>query len=244
MALDVYTLKDCLATSFSLFRIGNAYTRPINPPYRSVSPQTFLLEYYFPYLVADDFNIHTPAGNPFRALFSNKESVGARFFDRATDLGFSLLNTCATYTLFLFSDFHWPSAIALAFANPHMFLDLREWDASSLRSSGSDHLSIRITLQPLSATSTQSRPRWLDPDWPFLTERLKGWQIPPRPPPPPTSPSLKQLDLYFTSSLSILISTIETSVLLSRPFSWSKPWWTPLLTTLPKDFTKVNRKAK
>ena len=213
MALDVYTLKDCLATSFSLFRIGNAYTRPINPPYRSVSPQTFLLEYYFPYLVADDFNIHTPAGNPFRALFSNKESVGARFFDRATDLGFSLLNTCATYTLFLFSDFHWPSAIALAFANPHMFLDLREWDASSLRSSGSDHLSIRITLQPLSATSTQSRPRWLDPDWPFLTERLKGWQIPPRPHPHPLN------NLTSTSPLPYPFSSLQ----LKPPSSFHVP---------------------
>jgi len=240
MALDVYTPQGCFSSTFPRFRIGNAYARPINHPQCSVSAEIAFFDCDFPYLVGGDFNIHNPAVDPFRILSSNEERESAPFFDLAADLGFSHLNTLGTYTRFPFSGSHRSSAIALAFANPHMFPAFCLWDVTSLSSTGSDHVPILISLQPPSPVPSQSRPRWEDTDWSSLTETLRNWQIPP----PPRTPSPKQLDLWFSSTLSTLTSTIEASTPRSPPFLRSKPWWTPLLTALGKEFNKTTQRAK
>ena len=113
----------------------------------------------------------------------------APYFGRATDLGLTLLNTPGVYTRFPFSDTHRPSTINLAFANPHMFSAFRSWDASSLPSTGSDHAPIAITLRPPTPHNNTPRPRWQEPDWPGLEDRLKNWLISPPPLPPLPQPT-------------------------------------------------------
>ena len=105
---------------------------------------------------------------------------------------------------------------------------------------GSDHAPILISLRPPSPHNDKPRPRWQDTDWPGLTGRLKSWQIPP----PPDAPSPNQLDQWFSSALSALSTTIENDTPRSRPSPKSKAWWTPLLTTLRKEFTRTARRAK
>ena len=123
-------------------------------------------------------------------MSSKEEKESAPYFDRASDLGFTLLNTPAVYTRFPFSGNHRPSTIDLAFANPQMFPAFRSWDASSLPSTGSDHTPIIITLRPPSPYNDRPRPCWEEADWPGLTDRLKNWLVPP----PPETPSPTQLN--------------------------------------------------
>jgi len=121
-----------------------------------------------------------------------------------------------------------------------MFSAFRSWDSSSLPSTGSDHAPIAITVRPPTPHNDKPRPRWQEADWPNLTERLQNWLIPP----PPETPSPSQLDQWFSSALLALTTVVETTAPRSRPSPRSKSWWTPLLTTLRKEFTKASRKAK
>jgi len=63
-------------------------------------------------------------------------------------------------------------------------------------------------------------------------------------PPPPDAPSPNQLDQWFSSALSTLTTPIEATAPHSCRSPRSKAWWTPLLTSLRKEFTKAIRKAK
>jgi len=189
MALDVFTPEGCFGSNFPRFRIGNAYARPLHPYPHSVSPDTALQEFEYPYLVAGDFNIHNSATDPSRLLSTKEEKESAPYFALAADLGFTLLNTPGIYTRFPFTGTHRPSTIDLAFANPRIFPAFRSWDASVLPSLGSDHAPILISLCPPSPHSDKPRPRWQDTDWPGLTGRLRNWQIPPPLTPPPRTNS-------------------------------------------------------
>ena len=240
IALDVFTPPGCFGSSFPRFRIGNVYARPLPPNPHSVSPGTALQNLEYPYLVAGDLNIHNAATDPSRLLSAREENESAPYFDLATDLGFTLLNTPGIYTRFPFSGTHRPGAIDLPFANPHMFPAFRSWDASSLPSTGSDHAPITISLRPPTPHNDKPGPRWQEADWPGLTDRLKKWQVPP----PPDAPSPNQLDQWFSSALSALTTVIENDTPRSRPSPKSKAWWVPLLTTLRKEFTKATSTAK
>ena len=240
MTLEVYTPQGCFGTNFPRFTVRNAYARPLPPFPYSVSPESSFLDLEHPYLIAGDFNIHNAATDPSRLLCSNDEKESAPYFNRATDLGFTLLNTPGVYTRFPFSGSHKPSTIDLAFANPHMFSAFRSWDALSLPSIGLDHTPIIVTVRPPSLHNDKPTPRWQEADWPGLTNQLKNWLVPP----PPENPSPNQLDQWFSSALFTLTAVIENTASRSRPSPRSKPWWTPLLTTLRKEFTKASRRAK
>jgi len=134
MPLDVYTPKGCFGLKLTRFRIGNSYARPIPPAPHSVSPETALPILDFPYLVAGDFNIHNAASDPSRLLSAKEEKESAPYFNQATDLGYTLLNTPGIYTRIPFTGTHRPSTIDLAFANTEIFSAFRSWDSSTLPS--------------------------------------------------------------------------------------------------------------
>jgi len=173
MSLNVSTPQGCFGTSSSHFTIGTAHARPHTPFPHSVSPKSSILDLDHPYLVPGDFNIHNAATDPSRLLSSKEEKESATYFDRASDLDFTLLNTPAVYTQFPFSANHRPSTIDLAFANPQMFPAIRSWDALSLPSTGSDHTPIMISLRPPPPNKDKPRPHWEEADWPGLTDKLK-----------------------------------------------------------------------
>jgi len=128
----------------------------------------------------------------------------------------------------------------LAFANPSAFPAFHLWDATTLPSTGSDYTPILISLHPPSPHNDKPRPRWQEVDWPSRTDQLKEWQVPP----PPNTHSPNQLDQWFSSALSTLTKTIAATAPRSRPSPKSKAWWTPLLTSLRREFTRSTQKAK
>jgi len=148
MALDMYTPNGCFGQKFPRFRIGNAYARPLPLAPHSVSPETTFPVFDFPYMVAGDFNIHNAASDPSRLLSSKEEKESAPYFGRASDLGYTLLNTPGIYTRFPFSGTQRPTTIDLAFANPYAFPVFHLWDSTTLPSRGSDHTPILISLRP------------------------------------------------------------------------------------------------
>jgi len=176
------------------------------------------LDLEHPDLVAGDFNIHNAATAPCRLLSSKDERESALYFDRASYLGFTLLNTPGVYTRFPFAGTHRPSTIDLAFANTHRFSAFHSWDALSLPSKGSDHTPIIVTLRPPSLYNDRPRPRWQEADSPGLTDRLKNWLVPPS----PENPSPNQLAQWFSLALSTLTAVIENTAPRSRRYPRSK----------------------
>lgn len=120
-----------------------------------------------------------------RQLTSSESSPQTRrrgwppFCDKAADLCFSLLNTPGTYTRIPLSSSYRYSAIDLAFANSHLFPEFGQWDATSLPSTGSDHVPILVPLQPPTHDSLRPTPRWQDTDWSGLEKTLDDWRTPP-----------------------------------------------------------------
>ena len=78
--MDVYTANGCFGQKFPRFRIGNSYAKPLPPAPHSVSPKTALPFFDFPYLVADEFNIHNAASDPSMLLSSKEEQESAPYF--------------------------------------------------------------------------------------------------------------------------------------------------------------------
>ena len=95
-----------------------------------------------------------------RVILCCEEIASTAYFDRATNLAYSLLNTPRVYTRFPLSGSFRPSLIDLGFANPLIRPAFLSWDATSLRSTGSDHVPILILLAALSDESAPPRPMW------------------------------------------------------------------------------------
>lgn len=147
--IDVFTPGGFFDFSATNFRIGNIYSRSLTqPPTHMILLATALTDYDFPYLVVGDFNIHNPASDPLRLISSTKATVFAPYFDQAAHLGSTLLNTPGVFTRYPLSGEQMPSVIDLAFANPFMFPAFKSWGATSLPSTGSDHVPIVIKLAP------------------------------------------------------------------------------------------------
>ena len=238
--LDVYTPTGCFGADSTKFRLTNVYSRSLPGSTKSVGPSITLPDVNFPCLVARDFNIHNHAVDPLRVTTRSEEKASAPYFNRATDLAYSLLNTPGVYTRFPLSGTFRPSAIDLAFANPLIRPAFQSWDATTLPSTASDHVPILIHLAAQTDARAPPRPMWDKADRECLEGPLKNLRVPP----PPPSPSPDQLDTWFAHSLDSLVATIRLHTPTSRPSPKSKPWWTPSLTVLRKEYAKACRLAK
>ena len=125
--LDIYTPSGCFGTDSTKFRITNVYSRSLPGLTKWVDPPDALPDVDFPCLVAGDFNINNQAVDPLRIISRSEEKASKPYFNRASDLAYSLLNTPGVYTRFLLSGSFRPSAIDLAFANPLIRPAFRSW---------------------------------------------------------------------------------------------------------------------
>src|SRR5205807_1566996 len=109
---------DLFGSGLPEFRVINLYSQVES----STSAPTIPLEAAFPpsplpTLMVWDFNIHNPMVDPARWYSPMEMSISFRCFSRATDLGFSLLNTPSIYTRFPLGGEARPLVIDLAFAS-------------------------------------------------------------------------------------------------------------------------------
>ena len=99
---------------------------------------------------------------------------------------------------------------------------------------------ILITFTPPNDKPRPRTPCWDLTDWEVLRPHLETYGIPP----PSSRPSPAQLNDWFSSSLNSLTALLLRVTPLSRPSLRSKPWWTPLLTTLRMEYHKAVRTRK
>ena len=94
---------------------------------RSVPPEVIFPYSPLPTLTLGDLNIHHPTADTRRVFQEDEIASSTSYFDWATDLGFSLLNTPGMFTRFCMSLIGRPGVLDLAFACPLLAPHFTEW---------------------------------------------------------------------------------------------------------------------
>ena len=240
LALDVSSQEPRFGTNLHSFRLIHAYsTNPRDNQVHSVSPETLFPTLEVSLLVVGDLNIHNPLADPLRSCSPPEIGSSTPYFEKAAEAGFTLLNPPREYTRFPLVGKARPSVIDLAFPNPLLLPMFKSWEVS-LPSTGSDHVPITINLAPPTLIPSPRRSRWSDTDWDTLSPLIKNFQIPSASP----CPSPMDLDKWLAGSLDRLTALLKEHTPVSRPSHYSKPWWTPHLTTLRREFHKASWMAR
>ena len=186
-----------------------------------------------------DLNIHNPLSDPLPHFSQSEISFSTPYFEKAAESGFTLLNPPGEYTRFPLVGKARPSAIDLSFANPPLLPLIKSW-AASLPSTGSDHIPITITLATPSLNQKPLPQRWADTDWETLDPIIRDFKVPAA----PLCPTPQQLDMWMSESLNRLVAILKEHTPVSRPSHHSKPWWTPHLSVLRREYHKAARTGR
>jgi len=144
MARELFTPDGSFDPSMVGFTIVNSYsTKGRSDNTRSVPADLIFPNLSGPVLTLGDLNIHHLTADPLRTYKADELATTVLYFNRAMDLGCSLLNTPGVYTRFSMSQGGRPGVIDLAFACPLLAPYFSEW-SNPLPSTGSDHISILL----------------------------------------------------------------------------------------------------
>ena len=160
MALDLFTADGFFNPSTTSFTIINSYStkgcanNTCSVPLDIIFPSNPL-----PTLTLGDQNIYHPTADPFRTFKEDEIATSTPYFNRTTDLGFSLLNTPGVFTRFSMSLIGRPGVLDLTFACPLLAQYFTEW-SDPLPATGSDHIPILLRFEaPLFRAPPQPRTR-------------------------------------------------------------------------------------
>ena len=205
----------------------------------TVSPLVAFPETSFPTLVVGDFNIHHPLPDPLRSHSAEELATSFPYFSRSSELACGLLNQPGVYTRFPLGGSGHPSVLDLSSASPTLLPFCQTWD-TPLPSTGSDHVPVQIILShPLTSPPPHS-PNWSLTDWPAVVPLLTDFTLPP----PPSLPVRPSLEAWFDQYLSPLTTLLTSDTTTKCPSYRTKPWWSPLLSLLRKEFHSATRKAR
>jgi len=121
MALELYTPDSSFDPSMTGFMIVNSYsTKGRSNNTRSVPPDFIFPVCSGPVLTLVDLTIHHPTADPLRSFKEEELATSISYYNRATHLGYTLLNAPGVYTRFsmLMVGRPGPGVIDLAFAYP------------------------------------------------------------------------------------------------------------------------------
>ena len=142
MALDLFTPDGFFNPSTTKFTIINSCsTKGRLNHTRSVAADIVFPPAPQPTLTLGDLNIHHPTSDPLRVFKEDKIATSAPYLDRATELGYSPLNTPGVFTRFSMSLIGRPGVLYLAFACPLLASYFTEW-SDPLPSTGSHDIPI------------------------------------------------------------------------------------------------------
>ena len=235
--LDIFAPLRRFDFSFPRFRVTNAYsTHQRSPPYCTLTPQDLLPCLPFPLLVLGDLNIHQSSSDPLRVLNPRELSVSHPYFSLASERDFSLLNQPGVYTYFPFTHSSRPSVLDLALANFKLTPAFSKWD-TPLPSTGSDHVPVIISFCSPKFRPPDPSLNWAKTDWDTILPQLHCLVPPPPPPSCPVAVFEDWSDTHSSRVKTLIISNTPTS----RPSPRSKPWWSPLLSSLRQAFHSASR---
>jgi len=147
MALDLFSPDDFFDPSMTCFTIINSYsTMGRHNNTRSIPPHIIFPPSPLPTLTLADLNIHHATADPLRVFKEDEIATSTPYFDRTTELGFTLLNVPRVFTRFSMSLIGRPSVLDLAFARPLLAPYFSEW-SDPLPSSGSDYIPILLRFE-------------------------------------------------------------------------------------------------
>jgi len=241
---DIATLEmaapSLFGTTVERFHIINCYSvwgKTIAE--RTVAPALAIPLSPFPTLVVGDFNIQHASTDPLRKHDSSELKASFPYFSRAAEHEYTSLNTPGVHTHFPLHGSSRSSVLGLAFASPALVPFFQEW-ATDLPSTGSDHVPISIRMAHAITSPPPPAPNWVRTDWPNLEPQLNETKIPP----PPALPTRYAFEEWFDSHLGSLIELLKTHTPSCRPSIRAKPLWSPLLSTLWKEFHSSSWKAR
>ena len=241
MALDLFTPDGFFNPSTTGFTIMNSYsTKGRSNNTRSVPPDIIFPSSSLPTLTLGDLNIHHPMADPLRVFKEDEIATSTAYFDRVTDLGFSLLNTPGVFTRFSMSLIGRPGVLDRAFACPLLTPYFMEW-SDPLPSTGSDHIPILLRFEAPLFRAPPPTPNWALTDWASMETALKSTTISPPPPPLPTT---RWLDVWFSTNLGRVTSQFALHTPMKRVTFRSKPWWSELLSMLRRGYNSALRSSK
>ena len=147
MALDLFTPDGFFNPSTTGFMIINCYsTKGCLNNTRSVPPDIIFPASPLPTLMLGDLNIHHLTADPLMVFQEDEIATSTPYFDRAMELGFTLLNVPGIFTRFSMSLIGRPGVLDLAFACPLLAPYFSEC-SDPLPSSGSDHIPILLRFE-------------------------------------------------------------------------------------------------
>jgi len=160
MALDLFTPDGFFNPSTTGFTIVNSYsTKGRLNNTRSVPPDLIFPVAPLPTLTLGDHNIHHPTADPLRVFKEDEIATSTPYFDRATELWFSLLNVPRVFTRFSMALVGRPGVLDLAFACPLLAPYFSEW-SDPLPSTGSDHIPILLRFEAPLFPAAPPTPNW------------------------------------------------------------------------------------
>jgi len=240
MALDLFTPDGFFNPSTTGFTIINSYsTKGRLNNTRSVPPDIIFPATPLPTVMLGDLNIHHPTADPLRTFKEDELATATPYFARATELGFSLLNTPGVFTRFSMSLIGRPGFLDLAYACPLLALYFSEW-CDPLHSTGSYHIPILLRFEAPLFHAPPPTLNWAVTEWPALDSSLKGASISPAPP----IPTSRSLDVWFTTNLDRITAQLALHTPVKRITFRSKPWWTELLSQLRRAYNSALRSSK
>ena len=240
MALDLFTPDGFFNSSTTRFSIINPYsTKGRLNHTRSISPEIVFPWSATPTLTLGDLNIHPHTSDPLRVFKEDEIATSAQYFDRATEPGFSLLNTPGVFTRFSMSLVGRPGVIDLAFACPLLAPYFTEW-SDPLPSTGSEHIPILLRFEAPLFRAPPPSPNCALSDWTALESSLKATAIMR----PLSLPTTRSLDIWFKTNLDKVRAQFALHTPLKRVAYRSKPWWTDLLSLLRKAYNSALRSSK
>jgi len=237
ISVDVLSPEGLFGSPHHSLRVTSVYLlRTNSPPYRSVLPARILSFLSYPHLVVGDFNIHYPLADPCCSLSEREFIISTRSFDAAFDVLYHLLNTPGVYTHFPFDTTSRPSVLDLAFANTALSALVSSWD-TPLPSTGSDHVPSVVTLRPPGVMLPPPTPHWALLDLYAVGRALDTFTTLPC----PARPTPNSLSRWFDISSTRLTSLHTSHGPCKRPCPRSKPWWSPNLSSLRREYHRFAR---
>jgi len=237
LSVVAFSLEGLLGSSHRFLRVTSVYLLDTNhPPYHSIPPERLFSFLSYPHLVLGDFNLHHPLADPCRSLSEREFTISARYLDVAFDVPYYLLNTPGVYTRFPFDTISRPSVLDLAFANTTLFPLVSSWD-TPLPSTSSDHVPCVITLKPPAIMLPPVTPHWALLDLDAVGEALNAFTTLPC----PARPTPNSLSRWFDISSARLTSLLTSHAPSKGPCPRLKPWWSPHLSSLRREYHKFAR---
>jgi len=240
MALDLFTPDGFFNPSTTGFTIVNYYsTKGRLNNTCSVPPEIIFPASPLPTLTLGDLNIHHPTADPLRVFKEDELATSTSYFDRATDLGFTLMNVPCVFTRFSMSLIGRPGILDLAFACPLLAPHFSEW-SDPHPSTGSDHIPILLRFEAPLFRAPPPAPNCALTDWLALDSSLKAASISRS----PSLPTTRSMDVWFKTNLGRIMAELALHTPGKRVTYPSKPWWSHLLSQLSKAYHSALRSSK